>query len=100
MIYTTRAYNRRTLLTSESIIMASHQRDSSTSDHLAVPANSPSGPVEHDAMWARGTRSQAIKLALGGYKALKDSRSGVIFLKGGLAISQVSRHRIRAIILA
>jgi hypothetical protein len=47
-------------------------------------------------MWARETRSQAIKLALAGYKTLKDSRSGVIFLKGGLAISQVSRHRIRA----
>jgi hypothetical protein len=76
--------------------MASRQRDPSTSDHLAVPADSPSGPAEDDAMWARETRSQAIKLALAGYKTLKDSRSGVIFLKGGLAISQVSRHRIRA----
>jgi hypothetical protein len=70
--------------------MASRQRDLSTSDHLAVPTNSPTGPGEDDAMWARETRSQAIKLALAGYKTLKDSRSGVIFLKGGLAISQVS----------
>lgn len=70
--------------------MASRQRDLSTSDHLAVPTNSLTGPAEDDAMWARETRSQAIKLALAGYKTLKDSRSGVIFLKGGLAISQVS----------
>ena len=46
---------------------------------------------DDDAMWVRETRSQAIKLALAGYKKLKDSRSGVLFLKGGLAISQVSR---------
>ena len=70
--------------------MASRQRDLSTSDHLAVPTNSPTGPGEDDAMWARETRSQAIKLALAGYKTLKDSRSGVIFLKGGLAISQIT----------
>jgi len=45
-------------------------------------------------MRVQQTRSQAIKLALGGYKALKDSRTGVIFLKGGLAISQVSRNEL------
>jgi hypothetical protein len=45
-------------------------------------------------MRVQQTRSQAIKLALGGYKTLKDSRTGVIFLKGGLAISQVSCSKI------
>ena len=45
-------------------------------------------------MRVQQTRSQAIKLALGGYKTVKDSRTGVIFLKGGLAISQVSRSEV------
>lgn len=44
-------------------------------------------------VWVRETRSQAIKLALAGYNQLKASRSGVLFLKGGLAISQVSRDK-------